>query len=455
MPGLSWNEITSRAMQFSRTWQDASRENAEKQTFWNEFFHVFGLERRALATFEEYLSDSGRFIDLFWPNKMLVEHKSLGGDLSAAASQAFNYYHALLRDPQKRDSAPRYIIVSDFARIALYDLEPDPQQELPLFREHRYEIFEFPTSDLHKHIHRFEWIPGYQQHRFQDLDPLNLKAVQIMAELHSVIARSNYPKHDLERFLVRILFCLFAQSTGIFRPQSFRLYIEDHTRSDAYDLGALLQQLFEVLDTPVEQRSNNLDETLREFEYINGDLFKETLRTVSFDRLMREALLKAALFDWSRISPAIFGALFQDVMEETAEERLARGEHTQRRAIGAHYTSERDILKVIHPLFLDQFLADFDHARSLTANRKIAALRALLEKLAKLKFLDPACGCGNFLIIAYREVRMLEMEMLKELKQGQKGFEAEQFRFSQVDVDQFYGIEIVECQPASLKSPCG
>jgi len=425
---LSWNEIRHRAIAFSKEWTGAKSEIAEKQTFWNEFFNVFGIRRRVVASFEEpvkKISGEYGYIDLFWPGILLVEHKSRGKDLGKAESQAFRYIQDLAREGRTNE-IPRYVIVSDFARIALHDLEPEEQLDLPLFAGRRVASIEFPLADFHQQIHQFAFIAGYQQHRFEAQDPINIRAVEIMGRLHDALEEGRYSGHQLERFLVRILFCLFAEDTGIFERESFKLYLLNRTAEDGSDLGLHLARLFEVLNTPPDQRQKNLDESLRAFAYVNGALFAETLRFADFNSDMRNALLACTHFDWSRISPAIFGSLFQAVMEPK-----------ERRQIGGHYTNERDILKVIRSLFLDDLRAEFERAKSSKAE-----LGRFHQKLARLRFLDPACGCGNFLVISYRELRLQEIELLKLLHGTQQDLPIQ--TLSLIDVDAFYGIEISE-----------
>ena len=426
---ISWNEIRHNAIRFSRDWAASTREASDKQTFWNEFFDVFGIRRKLVATFEEPVKritgDRG-FIDLFWPGVLLVEHKSFGGDLGKAESQAFRYIRDLAREG-RHDEIPRYVILSDFARIAIHDLEPDDQRDLPLFDKFRVATEEFPLADFHRHIHAFAFIPGYKQHKFEEQDPINLKAVAIMGDLHDAIEAGGYSGHDLERFLVRILFCLFAEDTGIFERDAFRLYLENKTAPDGSDLGMHLDRLFRVLDTPEEQRQRNLDEDLARFRYVNGGLFDERLEYADLNRDMRNALLASTHFDWSRISPAIFGSLFQSVMEPK-----------ERRQIGGHYTSERDILKVVRALFLDDLRAEFTRIQ-----HNKPELRRFHQRLGKLRFLDPACGCGNFLVITYRELRLLELEVLRALH-GEEQQELDIQQMLLMDVDAFYGIEISE-----------
>ncbi|ALJ09699.1 hypothetical protein JL11_16165 [Brevundimonas sp. DS20] len=253
-----------------------------------------------------------------------------------------------------------------------------------------------------------------------------------MGKLHDALKASGYDGHPLERLLVRLLFCLFADDTGIFNELGLlENYITDRTAEDGSDLGSKLSELFQVLNTPVERRQKSLDEDLARFPYINGDLFAEPLPIPAFNRAMRDRLLEACAFFWEKISPAIFGALFQSVMNAK-----------ERRQKGAHYTTEKNILKVIEPLFLDDLRTELARILELKRGRE-AALRAFQDKLAGLNLFDPACGCGNFLIIAYRELRLLEIEVLKALyPSGQLDLEAA--ALSKVDVDQFYGIEIDE-----------
>jgi hypothetical protein len=242
---ISWNEIRHNAIRFAKDWAGAKSETAEKQTFWNEFFQVFGLQRRLVATFEEPVKRiTGQYghIDLFWKRTLLVEHKSFGQDLGKAQSQAFQYIQDLLNEG-RADEAPRYVIVSDFARIALHDLEPEDQKDLPLFAGRRVQTIEFPLAEFQKHIHAFAFIPGYKQHKFQDQDPINLKATEIMGHLHDALEAGGYRGHQLERFLVRVLFCLFAEDTALFERDAFRLYLENRTANDGSDLGLHLTHL--------------------------------------------------------------------------------------------------------------------------------------------------------------------------------------------------------------------
>ena len=419
---LSWNEIRTRASKFVREWADAAYEKGETQSFYNEFFEIFGVRRRSVARYEEHvkkLDNSSGFIDLFWPGVLIVEQKSEGRDLEVAYGQAGEYFDSL----PERDR-PRYILVSDFQSFELHDLDEGEQTS-------------FALVDLPSHVEAFGFILGVQRRIFRDQDPVNVEASASMGRLHDALEASGYSGHDLEVFLVRTVFCLFADDTGIFEPRDLFLdLLETRTREDGSDLGPALARLFQVLNTPVDQRQAKLDEDLARFPYVNGDLFAARLTIPDFDAAMRSALIDACRFDWAAISPAIFGALFQSVMDAA-----------ERRAQGAHYTTEKNILKVIGPLFLDDLRAEFNRLRARKDKRRRGELTAFQKRLGGMKFFDPACGCGNFLIIAYRELRELEIDLIRELRRG-RGDEAQRMLdatdLSQITVDQFYGIEIGE-----------
>ncbi|WP_413460471.1 class I SAM-dependent DNA methyltransferase [Herbaspirillum huttiense] len=410
---LSWNEIKDRAIAFSKEFEKDSSEDAEAKSFWDAFFHVFGITRRRVATFEQPVKkDDGKggFIDLLWKGNLVVEHKSRGKNLNRAFVQAKQYFSGL-----KERDLPRYVLVSDFARFRLYDLD-------------KAEEHEFALKDLHKNVRLFGFIAGYESKTFTDQDPVNIKAAEKLGLLHDQLKASGYEGHPLEVLLVRLLFCLFAEDNSIFERQQFRELIEQRTAEDGSDLGPMLANLFQTLNTPAEKRLKKLDEQLAAFPYINGRLFAEPLPLAAFDAKMRDAMLNCCALDWSLISPAIFGALFQSIMDKKA-----------RRDLGAHYTSEQNILKALGPLFLDDLNAEFEKVK-----RDRKRLVAFQQKLARIKILDPACGCGNFLVIAYRELRKIELDVLREVYKSASSGMLDVSSIVFVDVDQFYGIELEE-----------
>lgn len=409
---LSWNEIKDRALNFSKEWADTCNEEADAKPFLVEFFNVFGISSKRVGTFEhrvKKLDEKDGYIDLLWKGTILIEMKSRGKNLDRAFQQAIDYTQGL-----KQHELPKYILVSDFENFRLFDLEEDKH-------------IEFKLNDFVNNVQHFGYILGYQKKVYKEQDPANIKAAELMGKLHDRLKEIGYTGHPLEVYLVRILFLMFSEDTTIFNKQQFQEFIEQRTNEDGSDLAARLQELFQVLNTPKENRFKNLDEQLADFPYVNGKLFEEILPTASFDSKMRHALLDCCQIEWSKISPAIFGSMFQSVMNPT-----------ERRNLGAHYTSETNILKLIKPLFLDELWREFE---SIRGNKN--KLQEFHKKLSTLKFLDPACGCGNFLVITYRELRLLELEILRELyKSGQRVTDIGNIIW--LNVDQFYGIECEE-----------
>ena len=419
---LSQNEISARAAKFAGDWKDTEREEAEAQSFLIDFFHVLGVSRKRVAIFEHKVkcADGGSgYIDLFWKGHILIEMKSRGKDLTKAYEQAKRYAESLAHH-----EFPKAILVCDFENWHFYDLSKDGQ------------LTTFSLSELPQYIHLFHYLAGYEQREYQEEDPVNVQAAELLGKLHDSLKAIGYIGHPLEVYLVRLLFCLFADDTGIFRKDTFRTFIMDCTFEDGRDLAARLAELFQVLNTPEKMRLCTRDAIIKEFPYVNGGLFAEFLPMPAFDTEMRQVLLDCCALDWSRISPAIFGSMFQSVMN--AEER---------RALGAHYTSERNILKLINPLFMDGLREEFESIQHDKSNRKASRLQAFHKKLTELNFLDPACGCGNFLVVAYRELRRLELSVIAErekMEASGTGWMLSANDVCLVNVNQFYGIEIEE-----------
>lgn len=421
---LSQNEISARAAKFAGVWKDTEREEAEAQSFLIDFFQVLGVDRKKVAIFEHKVKclDGGNgYIDLFWKGKILIEMKSRGKDLAAAYEQAKRY-----ADTLAHHEIPKIIMVCDFENWHVYDLSKDAQ------------LTTFTLSELPQYIHLFHYLAGYEQREYLEEDPVNVQAAELLGKLHDRLKEIGYVGHPLEVYLVRLLFCLFAEDTGIFCKDAFRSYILNCTAEDGRDLAPLLAELFQVLNTPEKNRLCTRNDAIKEFPYVNGGLFAEYLPMPAFDAEMRKALLDCCSLDWSRISPAIFGSMFQSVMDAAA-----------RRALGAHYTSERNILKLINPLFMDALREEFESIQYDKSNRKEGRLQAFHKKLSELTFLDPACGCGNFLVVAYRELRRLELSVIAEREKIEMQSSGTKWMLSAndvclVNVNQFYGIEIEE-----------
>lgn len=412
---LSWEEMTNRATIFSAKWKNAKREEAEAQLFTTDFLKIFGVsDPLKVGKFEDKVNlDGGRhgYFDYLWPKMIAFEMKSSGKDLKNAYEQLKEYVVHL-----PPEEMPELLLVSDFANFHLYERTSGKKVS-------------FKLEDLRKHIRRFAELAGYETSR--DSMPqiaINAQAAEKMAKLHDALLEYGYDGHDLEVYLVRLLFCLFAEDTTIFPQDIFLDYIKN-SNEDGSDLADRLSRLFEVLNMPKEEREKKkkLSATLLQFQYINGKLFSERLPLADFDKKMRRLLIESAEFDWSKISPAIFGSIFQGVMDKK-----------QRRELGAHYTSEENILKLINPLFMDDLWKEFEAIK--TSPPKLDEFH---KKIGSLKFLDPACGCGNFLIITYRELRRLEHAVL-QMKLSSQQANLDFTHLLRVNVDQFYGIELEE-----------
>ena len=350
-------------------------------------------------------------MDLFWPGVLMVEQKSPGKSLGGALDQAEQYFLSI-----KDSERPRYLLACDFGNFALFDLASRATHE-------------FALEELPDKLGLFGFVTDTEGGDSPE-HPISTKASRLMSEMYLGLKRSGYGGRDVGYLLTRLAYCLFADDTGVFEHHALHRYLEKRTAQDGHDLGPKLVELFQVLDTPVERRQSTLDEDLAGFPYIDGALFAESISIPALDSAARGLLLEASSFDWSGISPAIFGSLFQSVMS-------AKEVHDA----GAHYTSEENIMKVAGPLFLDGLKAELAAVKARRDAGRKRALERFREKLGGLKFLDPACGSGNFLIVAYRELRRLELEAMVEIRDPRsKRFDPA--GMPRIGVGQFYGIEL-------------
>jgi Uncharacterized protein conserved in bacteria len=414
--------LPSLAISFSKKWEHASNEKRESQNFLRDFLNIFGITLVPSEHFEyEVCKNAGErgYIDCLIKEKIAIEMKSRGENLDKAFTQLKEYVQWL-----PESFIPEILMVCDFETIIL-DIDKKK--------------IEFKTKDLRKHLDLFDFLSGKKEYlHLQEQMEVNIKAAEKMAKLHNALEDCGYTGHNLEVYLVRLLFCLFAEDTEIFHKYSFLEYVKN-SKKDGSDLSPKIARLFEILNTSKEERlrKTNLPAELSGFQYINGGLFAENLPFADFTEKMRGVLIECAEFDWSNISPAIFGAMFQGVMDK---------EH--RRELGVHYTSEENILKLINPLFMDELRREFENVEN--SPKKLDEFH---NKIASLKFLDPACGCGNFLIISYRELRKLELQILKKKagKSTQLSLDI-LWKLLRVNVGQFYGIEHEEfpCEIAKV-----
>lgn len=425
MPTITTIEVRRRLQQFVKDHEGDTDEKQQAQQFWRDFYQCFGLSKSSASMFEHrvWKKDGKKgYIDSFIPGLLLVEHKKRGGNLEEAfIEQAQPYFHGLKEESEK----PRYIVCCDFATFHLYDLHRESKEPLVCSIE-----------ELPKRANWFMFLADKRLETITEESPINRKAAYQISLLHEALQKAKFTGRDLEVFLTRLLFCLFADDTGIFGDNNQFLKLLQNTREDGKDTGAAIAELFQVLNQPHEDRQTNLDEALKAFEYINGSLFAEQTKIPAFDHDLRKQLIECAELDWSDISPAIFGAMFQGVLEVHSPSESRK---ETRRELGAHYTSERNILRLINPLFLDGLWEEFEKVK-----RTKKKLEEFHQSLSTLNFFDPACGCGNFLVIAYRELRKLENEVVAVLYgESQRGL-LDIGTQCKVNVGQFYGIEIDE-----------
>ncbi|UXC28777.1 N-6 DNA methylase [Aliarcobacter butzleri] len=311
--------------------------------------------------------------------------------------------------------SPRFIIVTDFETLLAYDTKTSDTLDTELL-------------NIVNHYDFFLPLAGMEKANFQDENPADVKASLKMAKLYDELQKNNHFEskeniHSLNVFLTRLLFCYFAEDTNIFEDNVFTSSISSHTSIDGSDVDSYMERLFKIFNTPQDKREKNTPEYLQKFPYVNGGLFRDVLKVPTFTTKSRNILIEIGQLQWSQINPDIFGSMIQAVVTPD-----------HRGNMGMHYTSVPNIMKVIEPLFLDELYLEFEKAYE---NK--SKLQSLLNRLTKIKIFDPACGSGNFLIIAYKKLRELEMSILKRIDvlSGQMSF-----AFSEIKLTQFYGIEL-------------
>lgn len=421
---LSLNEIRSRCAQFVIDWRESEGgEKQEAEGFVRDLLLAFGISPSKAALYQKKVQRASTgndgYIDALVPGVVLIEMKSRGKSLETAQVQALDYLHHLTNAEM-----PRYVLTSDFKRFRLLDLQSPTGKDTT----------EFDIEELPSKAEILGFLAGYESREFGDFDQqeASVRAAKLMGNLFETLESSGYSEHESSIFLVRTLFALYADDAGMWQRGSFAEFISKRTSEDGSDLGAQLSMLFQVLNQPLDKRFSNLDELLQRFPYVNGGIFGEPLTIPSFNSKMRTQLLKACEFDWSSISPSIFGSLFQAIKSAEA-----------RRELGEHYTTEENILKVIDPLFIDELKARYEDAKN-----EVSELLQLRRHLSEVKVFDPACGCGNFLVVTYRELRRLELKILLRLQSLGETSQIPPLFFSRTDLavrlENIYGIELEE-----------
>ena len=422
------------AVEFAERWKGKGYEKGDSQLFWTELLtQVFGIENpSSFIRYEEQVKvDKTNFIDGHIPStRVLIEQKSIGKDLRKGIVQSdgsvLNPFQQAKRYVANLPVSehPRWVVTCNFSEFLVYDMEQpngEPEQIL--------------LENLGKEYYRLQFLVNEKSEHIKKEEKVSMEAGAIVGRIYDALLNQyadNSPEAQrwLNILCVRLVFCLYAEDAGIFAHDQFCNYL---TRYDAEDFRNALIRLFEVLNTPIEHRSKYLKDELKAFPYTNGGLFEEEIEIPQFTEQLKQIILQNASldFDWSEISPTIFGAVFESTLNPET-----------RRSGGMHYTSIENIHKVIDPLFLNDLRHELDTILEEKVERvRGRKLEAFQNKIASLTFLDPACGSGNFLTETYLSLRRLENEVIRERFHGQVMLGAF-VNPIQVNINQFYGIEI-------------
>ena len=428
-------KMAAAAAEFAKRWKGKGYEKGESQLFWTELLtEVFGIENpSSFIRYEEQVKvDNTNFIDGHIPStKVLIEQKSLGVDLRKGRAQSDGSILNPFQQAKKYvanmpvSQHPRWIVTCNFAEFLVYDMEKpngEPEQIL--------------LENLGREYYRLQFLVDETSEHLTKEMQVSMQAGEIVGKIYEALLKQyddNSPKalRWLNILCVRIVFCLYAEDAKVFGHDQFHDFL---ARYDAEDLRQALHDLFDVLKTPQDKRSRYLKEDLKAFPYTNGGLFEEEIEIPQFTEELKQTILQNASldFDWSDISPTIFGAVFESTLNPET-----------RRSGGMHYTSIENIHKVIDPLFLNDLRKELDDILEEKVEKtRQKKLDAYQDKLASLTFLDPACGSGNFLTETYLSLRRLENEAIRERYHGQSFLGYEEVNPIKVSIQQFYGIEI-------------
>lgn len=378
-------------------------ENLDKEEFIFEFLSVYS--KIAKSTITKLRKGTNNLSKV--PGEYYLKNKLYFKQVSGDTLQAFT---DLVSKISQQNVNPRYIMVTDFKNLIARDTKTQ-------------ETIDIDFKKLPRNFEFFLAWNGIEKADFERENPADLKAAERFAKLYDTLLKDNerISRHGLNLFLIRLLFCLFAEDTGVFEKDIFTNTIKSMTKEDGSDLNCRIQELFEFLDTKI--RPEDTPAWLRKFPYVNGQLFTEQHTNVVFSKKSRNLIIEAGeLIGWDKVNPDILGSMLQAVASEDKRSHL-----------GMHYTSVPNIMKVINPLFLDNLHEEFEKAKG-----NETKLNNLLERMRKMKFMDPACGSGNFLIITYKELRRLEMDIFEELGKINNST----MYVPTIDLGQFYGIEI-------------
>lgn len=387
-------------------YEDKIRElvkNEDHSNFIYDFLEIYGISKSTITKLKKGTVNLASNGDIYLKNKVYFINTNNG------LEEQIEKIKLKFKDNK---SKPRYIIVTDFNKFLTSDTKTAKS-------------LEFDFEKLPQYFDFFLGWKGIEKVDYEKENPADLKAAERFAKIYDILLRDNpnISRHAFNIFLIRLLFCLFAEDTGIFEENLFTNYIKSFSSEDASDLNLCIKELFKTLDIKKEKRSNEISSTLKKFPYVNGQLFTEEHSNIIFSKKSRDLIIDAGeLLNWNKINPDILGSMLQAVSKEDSRSHL-----------GMHYTSVPNIMKVIRPLFLDDLEEEFNNSKG-----NIEKLNRLLTRIGNIKFMDPACGSGNFLVIAYKELRELEMKILNE----QQKLDPSIFYVPTVKLSQFYGMEI-------------
>jgi hypothetical protein len=429
-------QMAAAAAEFAARWEGKGYERGESQLFWADLLtNVYGVDNLpGFLRYEEQVAsmvDSTNFIDVHIPStKVLIEQKSINIDLRKPVKRGDGYITPFLQAKlyivnMRQSEHPKWVVTCNFKSFLVYDMDqPNSEPE------------EILLKDLATEYYRLKFLVDVQSEHISKEMEVSMQAGDIVGKIYDALLKQyddNSPEalRWLNILCVRIVFCLYAEDAGIFTRDQFHDFLVIY---EAKDLRRALRDLFEVLNTPKEKRSKYLQAELAAFPYTNGGLFEEEIEIPQFTEELKQTLLQHASldFDWSKISPTIFGAVFESTLNPET-----------RRSGGMHYTSIENIHKVIDPLFLNDLRQEFDTIlEEKVEKQRVRQLDAFQDKLASLTFLDPACGSGNFLTETYLSLRRLENDVIRARYHDQTFIGFEEVNPIKVSIQQFYGIEI-------------
>jgi len=414
-------QMKSTAKAFSQKWNGTAYEKGEAQTFTNELFKIFGIDRHSVARFERQIKRKKTtvFVDTFWPGKLLIEAKSANKDKEKDWEDTLNQAVEYVEDLELFTQKPKFILLTNFKRFRKFKVEfksPTSDPKITFLKEVLLE-------NLSSELEEFSFFPQFIYELEKEEEQVNQEATKRIAGVNKAITQKIGKTKETGLFLARILFCLFAEDTNIFKEKQFEYFIRNQTNGN--NLKEQLLLLFETLNTPIDKRKKSIPNYINAFPYVNGGLFADKIvQLKNLDDTIKDSILYCCSYDWSLISPVIFGALFQSLIRE-------------RRETGAHYTSERNIQRVVKPLFLDALNDEFELIKN-----DLKLLNKFRQKINQLIFLDPACGCGNFLVVTYKELRLLDIDIIRQKIKLTKQLPTSVNDLVNIRLDHFYGYEI-------------